>query len=92
MPTRSYITVYRWKAYDPIDRHGWLVLASVTSAIERYVVKVGLFVLLAIFVSKNAYFPRFFEKLVPQNNYFFVNANPFITITRQLLYETRIQW
>ena len=50
-PTRSYITAYRWKAYVPIDRHGWLVLASVTLAIELYVVKVGLLVLLAIFES-----------------------------------------
>jgi len=35
-------------------------------------------VLLAIFVLENAKFSAFFEKLVQQNNYFFVNANPFI--------------
>ena len=36
------LSLYHWKSYDPIDRHGWLVLASVTLAIELYVVKVGL--------------------------------------------------
>ena len=36
--------------------------------------------LLAIFgyVSENAQFSAFFWKLVPQNNNYFVNANPFI--------------
>jgi len=75
--TSFLLSLYRWKAYDPIDRHGWLVLASVPTARAFLVVKVGLLVLLAIFVSLNARFPRFFEKLVPENKYnlcFFLHA------------------
>ena len=61
------------------------MLVSIATAIELYVVKVGLFVLLAIFVSENAQFSAFFFKINPKRKQLFlVNANPFI-ITHLLL-------
>ena len=67
-PTRSYTTAYRWKAYDPLDRYGWLVLESVTLAIELYVVKVGLLGCYSPFLvlyRKTLIFPRFLKKSSP---------------------------
>ena len=42
--------VYRWKAYYLSDMTGSLVNQSVATAKAHYVAKVGLFVLLAIFL------------------------------------------
>ena len=74
-PPCSYITAYRRKAYVPIDTHGWLVLLSVTLAIELYVVKVGLlgcYSPILVMYCKTLNFPRFFEFLVPKLNNFFL--------------------
>ena len=38
------LSLYHWKAYDPIDRHGWLVKQSVPTAKRLMYAKVGLFV------------------------------------------------
>ena len=46
-----------------------------------YVAKVGLLDTFLVLYQKTLNFPYFFEKLVPQNNYFFVNANLFGIIT-----------
>ena len=76
-PTRSYITAYRRKAYVPLDTHGWLVLLSVTLAIELYVVKVGLlgcYSPILVMYCKTLNFPRFFEFLVPKMNNFFLST------------------
>ena len=66
------LSLYRWKAYVPLDRYGWLVLASVTLAIELYVVKVGLLVCESPFLvmyRKMGFFKLFvfFLKISPEN-------------------------
>ena len=54
MPTRSYLAYTIGNLTNNTDIDWLLVLVSIATAIDLYVVKVGLFVLLAIFVSENA--------------------------------------